>query len=236
MKPIIGITCDLYRDGDVAIYGPQYKLRQNYCTMVAAAGGIPVIIPTVADVAELAPLLDGVLIPGGRDIDPARFGQEMHPQSDLQDPSRFESEDQLYKSLPEDTPVFGICYGSQFINVVHEGTLNQHIPDQLHHHEHEGGTLQAYQVEPQTQFASIVATDEVKGKSFHHQAIDQVGKGLKVVARHEDGTIEAIEGTGPRWMVAVQWHPERTPDDPASQRLFASFVEAARQYRASRKP
>ncbi len=233
-KPIIGITCDLYRSENDGAYGPQYSLRSNYCEMVVRAGGVPVIVPTVADVRELAPLLDGVLIPGGNDIDPVHFGQEMHPASKLQDPSRFEAESGLYQALPDNAPILGVCYGAQFLNVTHKGTLNQHIPDQLNHTDHEGGTLQDYQVDADSRFGQIVGETRVSGKSYHHQAIDQVGEQLRVVARHEDGTIEAIEGTGPRWLVAVQWHPERTPDSPASQKLFASFIEAARAFRAAR--
>ncbi len=233
-KPIIGITCDLYRSANDAPYGPEYKLRMNYCQMVVDAGGVPVIIPTVADVEALAPLLDGVLIPGGNDIDPSHFGQELHPSATLQDPSRWDAESRLYKALPSEAPVFGICYGSQFINVMHGGTLNQHIPDELKHHEHEGGTLQSYSVADGSHFGHVVGQSEVSGKSFHHQAIDKVGDGLNVVAHHEDGTIEAIEGEGRRWLIAVQWHPERTPDDAASRKLFAAFVEAAAEYKRSR--
>ncbi|MBL8060258.1 MAG: gamma-glutamyl-gamma-aminobutyrate hydrolase family protein [Chthonomonas sp.] len=232
MKPIIGITCDIYPVGDDR--GPEYRLKVNYCEMVAEAGGIPVIIPTVADVEELASMLDGVLIPGGRDIDPARFGQEKHPAADLQNPARFETEASLYENLPKDAPVFGICYGAQFLNVAGGGTINQHIPDHLVNHDHEGGTLQGYSVDRDSRLGAIVV-DHLEGKSFHHQAIDQVADGLKVVARHDDGTIEAVEGDGPRWMIGVQWHPERTPDDPNSKRLFAAFVEEAKKFRARRK-
>lgn len=232
--PIIGITCDLYHSPDDGVFGPQYKLRSNYCERVVAAGGVPVIIPTVADMAALAPLLDGVLIPGGLDIDPVHFGQERHPKADLQDPSRWKAESGLYQLLPTEAPVFGICYGSQFLNVVHGGTLHQHLPDVVDHAQHEGGTMQDYRVESGSRLHQTVGMEVVGGKSYHHQAIDQVAPGLRAVAWHDDGTIEAVEGTGPRWLIGVQWHPERTPDRPETQRLFEAFIEAARAYRAAR--
>lgn len=233
-KPIIGITCDLYRSESDGAYGPQYSLRFNYCEMIRRAGGVPVILPTNTDMSALAPLLDGVLVPGGRDIDPKHFGQEPHPASEMQDPSRFAAESALYEALPKDAPVLGICYGAQFLNVKHGGTLHQHLPDQLQHREHEGGTHQRYQVEADSQLGAIVQLHEVEGKSYHHQAIDRLGEGLRVVARHEDGTVEAIEGEGPRWLIGVQWHPERTPDLPETQRLFDAFIAAARTYREAR--
>ena len=179
-------------------------------------------------------MLDGVLIPGGRDIDASRFGQDNHPEAVLQNPARYETEEALYSNLPENAPVFGICYGAQFLNVAEGGTLDQHIPDHLDNSLHEGGTLQDYQVETSSRFGSIVA-GAVQGKSYHHQAIDEVASGLTVVARHADGTIEAVEGNGPRWLLGVQWHPERTPDDPNSRRLFAAFVAEAKKFRESRR-
>lgn len=208
--------------------GPQYKLRTNYCEMVVEAGGIPVIVPTVADLKELGKVLHGLLIPGGRDIDSKHFGQPLHPKAELQDPERFRAEKVLYESIDADTPVFGICYGSQFMNVVHGGTLHQHLPDIVVEDYHSGGTEQKYEVSADSKFGAIVAEGQVGGKSYHHQAVDQVGDGLRVVARHEDGTVEAIEGTGTRWMIGVQWHPERSPEAAESKRLFRAFVDAAR--------
>lgn len=234
MKPVIGITVDLYASED-PILGPEYKLRANYCQRIVEAGGNPIILPTLADMTEAVHLLDGWLIPGGRDIDPVHFGQERHPASELQDPSRFRTERALYEMAPAGMPILGICYGCQFLNVMRGGDIEQHIPDRTNNRVHEGGTVQQYQVAPESQTHAVLGAAVVEGRSYHHQALGQVGANLEVSARHEDGTIEAIEDIRPdRWLFGVQWHPERSPDEAATQRLFASFIEAARRYRLER--
>jgi putative glutamine amidotransferase len=97
--------------------------------------------------------------------------------------------------------------------------------------EHAGGTLQEYALDASSRLAGIVGSDTVRGKSYHHQSNESVGRGLKIVGRTADGIIEAIEDAAGRWVIGVQWHPERTPEDPGTVRLFKAFVEAATEHR-----
>lgn len=207
------------------------ELNWNYAQAISDAGGVPVLIPPTADVQSIAELIDGWLIPGGRDIDPKEFGQELHPRAELQDPARFAIEKALYLTVDEAMPILGICYGCQFVNVVRGGTLQQHLPDILGESEHEGGTVQQYSPAAGSTLEGIVGSAPIEGKSYHHQAIETPAEGVRVVARHADGTIEAIEDANGRWVVGVQWHPERTLGDGASRKLFEAFVDAAKQFR-----
>lgn len=234
MKPIIGITTPCERDPANAKTGGKISLNWNYAEEVARAGGVPLIIPPTADMDSVAPLLDGWLIPGGSDIDPREFGSKDHPAQELMDPARFEAESRLLVAADPLMPILGICYGCQFLNVKAGGDLIVHLPDILDHDDHSGGTMQKYQVEPGSALAAVLHRPATEGKSYHHQAVGKIGSGLRVSAHHEDGTIEALEGTGGRWLVAVQWHPERTPDSDGSRRLFQAFVAAAAAFREQR--
>jgi putative glutamine amidotransferase len=233
MSPIIGITVDCKHDPEDARTRGNLTLNWNYAQAIADAGGIPVLIPPMADMAALASVIDGLLIPGGYDIDAARFGEENHPKVELQDPERFDGEHRLIAALPAEAPVLGICYGCQFLNVTRGGSLVQHLPDVVGHESHTGGTLQSYRLEDSL-LRKVVGTDAIEGKSYHHQAVNEVGVNLKVTAQAADGTVEAVEAIDRPWMIGVQWHPERTLEDPATRRLFDGFVAAARRYAESR--
>lgn len=234
MKPIIGITGEArHAPEDLRTQG-KIELGWNYADEVAKAGGVPVVIPPMADMAELAPMLDGWLITGGLDIDASRFGEENHPKVEKQDPARYEAEESLMRFADPRMPVLGICYGCQFLNVVRGGKLIQHLPDVLGHESHSGGTLQRYSIDQGSLLSGAAGTTEVEGKSYHHQAVGELGSGLKVVARHEDGTVEGVEDDSGRWLVGVQWHPERTPEDPATQSLFRRFVAEALRFKEAK--
>ncbi len=234
MKPLIGITVEGKRDEADARSGGSMTLNWNYAQVVSDAGGVPLIIPPMADMAAVSKVIHGWLIPGGSDIDPGRYGEAKHPEAKLQDPSRYEGEAALYKAAPLDLPILGICYGCQFLNVVRGGSLDQHIPDQLGHTRHEGGTVERHRVEP-SQLARLLQTDEVEGRSYHHQAIARVGEGLRITSRDHEGVIEAVEAEDRPWLIGVQWHPERTATDPVTNRLFVGFIDAARQYAGREK-
>ena len=229
MKPLIGITVNAKEEPEEKTGGKLW-LNWNYAQVISDAGGIPILIPPQADMKELAGVLHGWLIPGGYDIDAKHFGEQNHPMVIPIEEERFQAEAELYKHLDADVPVLGICYGCQFLNVQRGGNLIQHLPDVVGHEAHEGGTPQKYQIDSGSKLSTIVGSEVMEGKSYHHQAIGDLGKGLTVVGKHEDGMVEAIEADDRPWMVGVQWHPERTFSDPSSRKLFEAFVSAARDY------
>jgi putative glutamine amidotransferase len=237
---------------------PEYAGRAipQYERAVTLAGGEPVRIGfdhSPAEVKKIIEQCDGVLLPGSKaDVDPARFGAARSPHSAMADRRR----DALDDLLLDDAyrlrkPVLGICYGLQSLNVYRGGSLVQHIPDFLPvdtrakvDHEAGGKVAVAHSVEidARSRLARIVEA-EVRGQSLevrsslvvpvnssHHQSADGVGQGLQVVARcPDDGIVEAVEGTAPdHFVVAVQWHPERSVDgDAASRAIFRALIEAA---------
>ncbi|HWD41298.1 MAG TPA: gamma-glutamyl-gamma-aminobutyrate hydrolase family protein, partial [Fimbriimonas sp.] len=192
MKPLIGITVESNHDPDDPRTRGKMELNWNYAQAVADAGGVPLVIPPMADMAEVAKLIDGWLIPGGLDIDACNFGEENHPEVKLQDPVRYQGEKALFQNVSADLPVFGICYGCQFLNVVRGGNLIQHLPDIEGAVQHTDGVMQSYDLDDASKLAGMVQSDQMKGKSYHHQAVKDLGEGLKVVAKNEDGTVEAI--------------------------------------------
>jgi putative glutamine amidotransferase len=210
----------------------------QYASAIEAAGGAPVRIPlaaTQAEVARLAGTCRGVLLPGsGADINPEKYGQTPIPECAPADPAR-EAVDEL---LMQDAanlhkPLFGICYGFQSWNVWSGGTLIQDLKTGVNHKPgREVREAHRVSVTEGSLIAGIIGIRELVVNSSHHQALDRPGDGLTVTARSvEDGVIEAIEGTGAQFVLAVQWHPERIFDsDPASQALFRAFVEAATQW------
>jgi putative glutamine amidotransferase len=230
MKPIIGITVESkFDETDLRTRG-KIELNWNYFEVVSRAGGVPIVIPPTADPGVIAGLIHGWLIPGGLDIDAARFGERNHPSVVLQDPSRYEIEEALFEAVSPALPILGICYGCQFLNVIRGGTLEQHLPDVPGTDVHTGGALQTYEFGEESRLRAIFGQSTVQGKSYHHQSVGRPGTGVRVVSQHDDGTVEAIESTERPWTFGVQWHPERTPNDSASLRLFADFIEAAREY------
>ena len=225
---------------------PDYTGRAlpQYEKAVVDAGGLPVRIPldqTPAEAMKLISRCDGVLLPGsGADVDPAKYGAERDPKTAPADPKR----DTVDELLLQDAynmrkPVLAVCYGLQILNVYRSGTLIQHIPEFLPPDKktlvnHEAGRKVEYAhqvvIDPQSKLAQIAGANEIAANSSHHQSAGEIGDGLRVVARcKEDGIIEALEGTSPEhFVLAVQWHPERSTGDAPSRAIFSSLVEAAR--------
>lgn len=216
---------------------PEYNERSwpQYAQAVEASGGIAVKVPLTAapaEVAQLASSCEGVLLPGsGADVDPEKYGHERIPACGAADPAR-EAVDEL---LMQDAanlykPLFGICYGLQSWNVWRGGTLIQDLQTSVNHKPgREIVDAHRVSLEPESLLTQIAGATDFTVNSSHHQAVDQSGDGLRVTARSvEDGVIEAVEGSGEQFVLAVQWHPERSFEgDPVSRKLFSAFVEAA---------
>lgn len=234
MKPIIAITVEpRHEPGDARTRGSM-KLNWNYGEAIAEHGGVPILIPPMADMAEIANLIDGWLIPGGLDIDASRFGEANHPLCDLQDPARYEAEAALLARVDPNLPILGICYGCQFLNVARGGSLIQHLPDTIGDHRHEHGAHERHRIAP-SRLREAIGQDEIAGTSYHHQGVGRIGDGLIVTSRADDGTVEALEATDRPWVVGVQWHPERSPEDEATRNLFRAFIAEASRYRETRR-
>ncbi len=206
---------------------------EAYVRAVRESGGIPVVLPNTGGNASRVPeyldLLDGLLMPGGADIPPSEYGEEPHETVELLDDDRFQFEKVLIREWIEktDKPLLGICLGSQWINVATGGTLIQDIPSErdVNHRD----TEHPVTLEPGSRLARILGSEEVTVNSFHHQAADDIGKGLRAVARSPEGIVEATETTDPdRFLIGVQWHPEKMmPEDGTQAKLLKAFVEAA---------
>ena len=216
-------------------------LPHIYFEGVTLAGGIAVLLPPQPVDEHIANRvldgLDGLVITGGKDVDPARYGQAPHPKTDEPRQDRDEWELALLAgALKRGLPVLGICRGAQVLNVALGGTLHQHLPDVVGHSRHQAGnavfSTSRVHVAPGTRLATLIGgySDE---QCYHHQAIAELGKGLIASARDSDGVIEAIELPGDTFVVAVQWHPEERLSD---LRLFAAVVEAAKAFATERIP
>jgi putative glutamine amidotransferase len=219
----------------------------QYLHALEAAGAIPVTVPlgvSEAERAALASSCSGVLLPGSpADMDPARYGQEKATESAEKDIPREATDNFLLdQAFAQGKPVFGICYGLQSMNVWRKGSLFQHLPARAEgsatavNHAPGRTVLDAHPVAviPRSRLSTLIPESEVFVNSSHHQAIDQPGHGLRVAAiSPKDGVIEALEGSDPtQFLLAVQWHPERSYDhSSASRALFAAFLQAARAWK-----
>ena len=217
---------------------PASFLPGVYLDGVTRAGGIAALLPPqpVDDgiAARVVSGLDGLILTGGKDIDPAAYGHEPHPATE--EPARERDAWEfalLAAALRRRVPVLGICRGPQLINVALGGTLHQHLPDVIGHSGHRVADAvfahSTAQIVGGSRLGRLLG-ETVPTRCYHHQAIDRLGEGL-IASATNDGVVEAIEMTGGDFVVGVQWHPEETLED---LRLFAGLIEAAREY-AGRK-
>jgi len=239
VAPLIGITTSVTVDRTPE----RAYVNGAYIRAVQAAGGIPVLLTphfTPEVQAALWSRLDGLVLTGGGDIDPARFGEARHPAVDEVSPARDDLEIWLtHQALVDGVPLFAICRGIQVLNVALGGTLVQDIPgelpDALVHSQkaprHEA-THAVKVMGEGTRLGRALGTLEVNVNSMHHQAIKRLGDGLREVAWAPDGIVEGVEMPGDdRFVLGVQWHPEElVGHDPAARNLFAAIVDAARRH------
>jgi putative glutamine amidotransferase len=242
-RPLIGVTTSEMRmprrahplpEGDP----PQAEMALGivYARAVELAGGLPVVLPPLEERA-IAPLVDrlaGVCLSGGPDLDPTGYGAEPHPHLGPVEPALDAFEVSVARRADaRGIPVLGICRGCQALNVARGGTLHQHLPDvadgSIRHRQTESGRQATHGVRIQagSQLARIVGAEDLDVNSFHHQAVDGVGRGLQAVAWAPDGVIEAIEGDGASLYLGVQWHVETLVHLPRHAALFDALVEAA---------
>jgi len=228
-RPVVGITT--YREtARWGVWnGPAVLVPADYVRQVSAAGGVPVLLPPIADDVEVLDRLDALVLAGGADVDPSRYGADRSPRTGPASEDRDEAELALLAAAVErDLPVLAVCRGLQLLTVLRGGTLVQHLPDVVGSDAHvpSPGTYgdNAVRIQPGSRLAGLIGT-EATWACHHHQAVDRLGDGLTAVAWAADGTLEAAELDGARFVVGVQGHPEVGGD----ARLFRGLIEAAQR-------
>jgi putative glutamine amidotransferase len=232
-RPIIGITTD-YNDKQT-----QYVLPYAYSNSVEKAGGVPILLPYRTDLSlipQLVDLLDGIVFSGGNDLDPRAWGEEYHPKVSPIDPARERFERALMAEVEKRRmPTLGICLGSQLMNVYRGGSMIQFLPEQERPGaiEHRKGDCEPWNchpvtLEPESSAARAIGKSQIiTCNTSHKQAMNRIGRGLRVIATAPDGIIDGIEDpTMPLWL-GVQWHPERMIDQPEQLALFKLLVDRA---------
>jgi gamma-glutamyl-gamma-aminobutyrate hydrolase PuuD len=226
IRPLIGITMATDKPGS-----PYLQLRASYSRAIENAGGLPVLVPPMEPEALSALLerLDGIVFPGGADVDPAEYGEAPHPRTETNsDLDRLELAVARW-AIDSGLPTLGICRGQQLLNVALGGTLIQHLDD----HRQPGdrtALTQTLTVSPGSRLADVFGSTQIEVNTMHHQAVNALGRGLKAVAwASSDGTIEGVESEEHPWLLMVQFHPEELVGfHQPSQQLFSAFVNACR--------
>jgi putative glutamine amidotransferase len=236
-KPIIGLNADfLNAAGDKPAFT---YLSSGYYDAVSKVGGIPIIIPPLADDDDLEQLLhqvDGVVLVGGADLDPRRDGWMLHPMIKLLADRREQFDRRLVRLLADRRkPVFGIGAGMQLINVTLGGNLLLHIPEDRpgalpHHDPLDPAHRHTLELTPGSLMERVYGDGELRVNSMHHMALDAIAPGFEVTARCPDGIVEAIESRIPGWFaLGTQFHPEADTASALDLRIFEEFVEGAKE-------
>jgi len=229
----VAVTASIRQDGDTS----RVRLTAAYVTALEGAGLVPVIIPPLSNIGAAAAILgsvSGLVLTGGEDVDPARYGEMRHEKLRSVNTARDGTEAALVEEAKaRGIPVFAICRGIQILNVALGGTLVQDIASQCDTdiaHDDEGARdsrSHDISIEPGSRIAAAMGTERCSVNSFHHQSVKRVASGMRVTARSPDGVIEGLESTDEDWWVmAVQWHPEemtRSPE-PWDRGLFKAFA------------
>jgi len=248
MKPLIGITCSY---GIVSgnplssvstAHMPQEfnQLSNAYVKAVENAGGLPVIIPLYNDIKNIIPLLeilDGIVLPGGADVSSIMYGQRPSGKLKTITPLRDKQEIEIVNHIikHKHMPVLGICRGMQILNIAYGGSLYQDLESNgfschllnMYPRNYETHTV----IPCETSILSgIFGNTEIGVNSFHHQAVQNIGNGLKVTALSSDKVIEAVEDCQEdKFMVGIQWHPEEMPEDTKQQEIFKIFINSCKK-------
>jgi putative glutamine amidotransferase len=227
-RPVIGITTDS-NDAD-----DRYMSTMTYAQAVERAGGLPLLLPYAVDhglVPQYVDLLDGICFSGGNDMNPAKYGEEWHPKVIRMDERRQEFEFALVAEVEKRRmPALGVCFGSQLMNVYRGGSLIQFLPDQkpdaMEHRylKEKGLTRHPIKLDLDSQIGRAIGKSEVSVNTYHKQAVNKLGRGLRVIATAPDGVIEAFEDPTLPLFAAVQWHPERLIDEAEHLAPFKLLV------------
>jgi putative glutamine amidotransferase len=244
-RPTIGLTTQTLHsiDGIPPALPASWVMNQRYFVAATSVGAVPWMIPLLDDdlytLRAIYERLDGLLIPGGVDINPAEYGEAVRPECGNLDPARDRVELQLVRwAIADGKPVLGLCRGLQIINVAQGGTMWQDLASQNPaFHKHDFFPTAGYErdhlahevsIVPGTRLSQLLESTRCPVNSMHHQGIKQLGEALQVSATADDRLIEAIEGTGASFLVGVQWHPEVFEmADPHTRHLFGGFIRAA---------
>ncbi len=239
-KPLIGINTDV--DGEKPVV---YSTNKQYVDAIEKAGGIPVLLPPMPEssMAAIIKELDGILMIGGADYPPSIYGKEQDSSCSLMDPERSKFDLSLAKTALENKtlPLMGICAGCQALNIAAGGTLIQDIPkakpeSRIKHSSPSGWRVgfnrHEVVLKDDCKIASALGQTRVEVVTSHHQCVDHPGKDFQVTASSDDGVVEAIEKPGERFVIGVQWHPER--DYETNEKLFKEFIRQAAVHRNKR--
>ncbi len=246
LRPLIGITAYTRKlQNSPWDYDASYA---SNATAIEKAGGLPVLIPAKVSEETLRAIyerLDGVLLPGGGDVDPMRYNADKHPTTGNIDADRDRTEMTLAQwAFADDMPTFGICRGIQVMNVALGGTLVQDIPSEvdtelkhdLNYGEPRATVLHDVKLELDSRLGRIIGADRVPVNSLHHQAVGTPAPSVRLTAYSPDGVVEALEVPNRHFMLAVQWHPEDLVDDDERMlNLFKAFVDSARERMTAKK-
>jgi putative glutamine amidotransferase len=243
VRPLIGVTTSEVRRAERTQPLPEGEPPQHemalgmpYVRALARAGATPVVLPPLAPeaLADLIAPLAAVCLSGGPDLDPSAYGAKPSPDLGPTEPALDVFELEVARLADAaGLPILGICRGSQALNVARGGTLHQHLPavtdGSIHHRQTAPGWAETHAVRlaPESRLAGVLGLDELSVNSFHHQAVDRLGDGLRAVAWAPDGTVEAIEAEGDRLVLGVQWHAEVLERPGPHPRLFEALVAAA---------